>query len=79
MTSIRVIKGINRRSAAWLKWLSLEEMKKKAKQKEEKYGIPAIWAGIDGCLVRFDGVPRGGPKEHELQSYWCRKQFFGLN
>jgi DDE superfamily endonuclease len=58
------------------------EMEGTARRMYAKYQLPGFAYAVDGMLVRFDGAPRSipeGPGLPNLQNFFTRKMFYGLN
>ena len=63
----------------WIKWPTQAEMDDTSLRMFSKYGIPNFFAGIDGCHMRFQKMPKKIPDEHHPDLYVCRKNFYSIN
>jgi hypothetical protein len=46
---------------------------------EAQFHLPRFALAVDGVHMRFQDKPRGLPRNHASQLYWCRKQCYSLN
>jgi DDE superfamily endonuclease len=65
-----------------IKLPTLHEMELTSQRMCDKYHLPGFAYAVDGMFVRFDGAPRGipvGPGLPNLQNFFTRKMFYGIN
>ena len=75
----RVVRALFSFHQEFIKFPSRQQMIKTSTEMFDKYGLPHLYAGIDGCHIRFQKMPRGCPVGQDRQLYWCRKQFYSIN
>ena len=78
-TTLKVINALIRMKNEWIKFPTPEEMNATAWRMFEYRGLRDCFAGVDGVQIRFQKAPRNIPHGHDVQSYWCHKQFYSLN
>ena len=77
--TLRVVNALFSIRRNWIRFPSHNEMRLTAQFNLNKFGLKDFFAGVDGCLMRFQKCPRGIPPRQNSQLYWCRKQFYALN
>lgn len=79
LTTKRVVEALFAIQDSWIRFPSPAEMDETAEEMFDQFKVPNIFAGVDGCQIRFQKKLRGCPPRQDLQLYWCRKQFYSLN
>lgn len=79
MTTIAVVHALFGLRNQWIKFPAPAVRDATALKMFDQFGLPKLFAGVDGCHVRFQKQPRGCPPGQLIQNYWCRKQFYSLN
>ena len=77
--TVRVVKALFFLRKDFINFPTPESKMDTANAMLDQFGIDNLFAGIDGCQIRFEEKPRGLPANHPAQKYWCRKQFYSLN
>ena len=76
---IRVTNALVARKAQYIFMPTIEEMTETATEMEDRFHLPGFALGVDGCQVRYSDGPRGIPRIHVMQQYFCRKQHYSIN
>ena len=75
----RVVQALFSLRDEFIKFPSQEQMIATSRDMFDRYGLPHLYVGINGCHICFQKMPRGCPPEQDRQLYWCRKQFYSIN